>query len=129
MNFYDIYAVYKVKTAKDKDKLLFEKEDIYKTDEHLSRLLRLICYKKKLKVKDVLDLIYNYYFEMGYDSKTLNSLKNNLLKRFQDPKITFKQFKKFCEIILRCSVQDIKVTLMEMESGNQIEYSLSDKIE
>ena len=114
----------KKKERNIKNKLVFEKESIYDTNDPFTSLFRCILYSKKITEKQFKTKVKDYYISLGANSKSIIQQPNNMLRHIKlYDKITFKRFLVIIERILGLKIKRIGMELIdfskEKENGKE----------
>jgi hypothetical protein len=108
-----------------KGTLVFRAIDINKTLNPISRLLRMIFVHKNVTLEHLKDCHERYTEKEGKLPKEINNDRNNIKKALFKSRMTIHIFERLLMILGYC-IEDIELTIKNIETGEKSIYRLSD---
>lgn len=108
-----------------KGTLVFRAVDINQTLNPISRLLRMIFVHKNVTLEHLKEAHEKYTEKEGKFPKEINNDRNNIKKALFKSRMTIHIFERLL-LILGYGIEDISLTIKNMETGEKSTYKLSD---
>ena len=110
----------------DVGKQLFTFEDVFKTSHPLSRLMRMILASNGVTIEEFDKKHHAFAEAAGLMTNQINYNRNNIKKAISKPKVSYWMFEQVINAIFGYGLKDIHMKLVNPNTGEIEEYSLSD---
>ena len=112
----------------DPGNIIFNPDEVVKTNHPLTRLFRLIMSKLQVTHEQFNTAHNNYSIQSGFLPSTIDYNRNNIKKSMKKNKITYRIFEHVLGVILGYNILDLVTQINDPKTGLTKTYKLSDTV-